>query len=99
QALIGIEDLALFLNRSWVEFWQGGDRQAAVHALDTAKSGGVGSFQGYCPTLAGEPKWWDVKLTPVRGAAEQVERLLCISRDITERRLIEEQRQQAEAAL
>jgi PAS domain S-box-containing protein len=99
QALIGIEDLAVFLNRSWVEFWQEDDKQAALKALDSAKAGGVGSFQGYCPTLAGEPKWWDVKLTPVRGVDGQVERLLCISRDITERKQIEAQRQQAEAAL
>jgi PAS domain S-box-containing protein len=99
QALVGIENLALFLNRYWIEFWQGNDRESALHALDTAKAGGVGSFQGYCPTLAGEPKWWDVKLTPIRGVNGQVERLLCISRDITERKQIEEQRQQTEAAL
>ncbi|MFL9450664.1 MULTISPECIES: PAS domain S-box protein [Nostocales] len=92
QASIGIQEMDPFLNTAWVEFWQkADDRQAALDALDMAKAGGVGNFQGYCPTLAGEPKWWDVKLTPIRGAEGQVERLLCVSRDITERRRIEEE--------
>ncbi|MEP1075212.1 PAS domain S-box protein [Leptolyngbya sp. PL-A3] len=100
QALIGIQEMAPFLNTAWVEFWQNvDDRQAAVDALDMARAGGVGNFQGYCPTLAGEPKWWDVKLTPIWGVAGQVERLLCISRDITERRQVEEERHQNQERL
>ncbi|MBD2534066.1 PAS domain S-box protein [Nostoc flagelliforme FACHB-838] len=99
QALIGIQEMTPFLNASWVEFWQDADQLAALDALDMAKAGKVGSFQGYCPTLAGEPKWWDVKLTPIRGAGGQVERLLCISRDITERRRIEEERHQNQERL
>ncbi|MBD2101370.1 PAS domain S-box protein [Leptolyngbya sp. FACHB-261] len=96
QALIGIQDPTSLLNCSWVEFWQGADRQAALNALDTAKAGGVGRFQGYSPTLAGEPKCWDVKLTAIRGAEGQVEQLLCISRDITEQKRVEDERKRAE---
>jgi PAS domain S-box-containing protein len=92
QALLGIQDITLFLNTSWAEYWQGTDQQAAVEAIAKARTGEVCSFQGYRPTLSGEPKWWDSKVSPIRGADGQVERLLCVSRDITERR-------QAEAAL
>lgn len=92
QSLIGINNITPFLGYAWVKFWQEAERPAAQEALNCAKSGGVGTFQGYCPTLAGEPKWWDVRLTPMRDADGNVERLLCISRDVTERK-------QAEAAL
>jgi PAS domain S-box-containing protein len=99
QALLGIQDITPFLHTSWVEFWQGTDQQAAIEAIAKARSGKVHTFQGYCPTLSGEPKWWDSKVSPIRGAKGQVEQLLCISRDITERRQIEEERKRAEEKL
>ncbi|HEY9909198.1 MAG TPA: PAS domain S-box protein, partial [Thermosynechococcaceae cyanobacterium] len=92
QAALNISNVRPFLGCSWVEFWQGADKQAALNAIDCAKAGKISTFQGYLPTQTGEPKWWDNKVSPIRGADGQVERLLCISRDITARR-------QAEAAL
>ncbi|MBD2014357.1 PAS domain-containing protein [Microcoleus sp. FACHB-53] len=92
QALLGIQDITPFLNTSWAEFWQGADQQAAIEAIAQARVGKVATFQGYRPTLSGEPKWWDSKVSSIRGAEGQIERLLCISRDITERK-------QAEAVL
>jgi PAS domain S-box-containing protein len=89
QALLGIPDITPFLNTSWAQFWRGADQQAAIEAINQARAGKVTTFQGYRPTLSGEPKWWDSKVSPIRGAAGQVERLLCISRNITERRLAE----------
>jgi PAS domain S-box-containing protein len=99
QALLGIQDITPFLNTSWSEFWQGEDQQAAIEAIAKARAGEVGTFQGYRPTLNGEPKWWDSKVSPIWGAEGHVEYLLCISRDITERRLSEENRKQAEENL
>lgn len=96
QVLLGVQDVAPFLNTSWIEFWQGADQQAASEAIAKARIGEVCTFQGCCPTPNGEPKWWDIKISPIRGTGGQVERLLCISRDITERRQIEDQRKQAE---
>jgi len=92
QALLGIQDITPFLNTSWAQFWQGADQQAAIEAIAQARVGKVATFQGYRPTLSGEPKWWDSKVSSIRGAEGQIERLLCISRDITERK-------QAEAVL
>jgi PAS domain S-box-containing protein len=99
QALLGIQDIAPFLNTSWAEFWQGADQQAAVEAIAKARAGEICTFQGYRPTLNGEPKWWDSKVSPIRGAAGQVERLLCLSRDITLRKQSEDKRKQAEERL
>jgi PAS domain S-box-containing protein len=94
QALLGINDIKPLLNRSWSDLWRGADGQAAMNAIDTAKAGKVCTFQGYCPTFTGEPKWWDSKVSPIKGADGQVERLLCISRDITGRKQAEAEREQ-----
>ncbi len=99
QSLLGIKDITPFLNRDWSDFWQGADRQAAVNAINAAKAGKVCSFQGNCPTLTGEPRWWDCKVSPIKGADGQIERLLCISRDITEQQIVQRERQRTEAAL
>jgi PAS domain S-box-containing protein len=99
QALLGIQDLTPLLSTLWIDFWQGSDRQAAIQAVATAKAGEVFTFQGYCPTASGEPKWWEVKVSPIRGALGQVDRLLCISRDITLRRQNEIEHKRAEERL
>jgi PAS domain S-box-containing protein len=89
QVLLGIQDITPFLNTSWADFWQGTDQQTAIEAIAQARVGKVATFQGYRPTLSGEPKWWDSKVSAIRGAEGQIERLLCISRDITERKQAE----------
>ncbi|MBD0334237.1 MAG: response regulator [Cyanobacteria bacterium Co-bin13] len=94
QTLLDIADIRPFLHRSWSESWQGVDQQVALLAIEAARSGGVGTFQGYRSSETGEPKWWDNKVTAILGAAGQVERFLCISRDITERRRTELEREQ-----
>nr|WP_290225188.1 PAS domain S-box protein [Trichocoleus desertorum] len=97
QMLLGIHDITPLLSTSWIEFWQGTDQQAAIEAIAKARAGEVFTFQGYCPTLDGEPKWWDIKISPIRGADGQIERLLCISRDITDRRQMEAALRESEA--
>ncbi|MBD2087740.1 PAS domain S-box protein [Coleofasciculus sp. FACHB-542] len=89
QVRLGIRDITPFLNTSWAEFWQGAVKQAAIEAIAKARDGEVCTFQGACLTLNGELKWWDHKISPIREDNGQVERLLCISREITERRLME----------
>ena len=34
--------------------------------------------------MKGTPKWWDVVITPITNSEGAVERLLAVSRDITE---------------
>lgn len=99
QTLLKIQNITPFLKTAWIEFWEGADQQAAIEAISRARSGEIFTFQGYRPTLTGEPKWWDIKVSPIRGASGQVERLLCVSRDITERMRIENERKQAEKHL
>ena len=90
QALLEIEDIAAYLGTPWVDFWQGADHKAAGEAIAEATRGGVGAFRGYCPTAKGTPKWWDVLITPIADAEGNPERLLAISRDVSERIRAEE---------
>lgn len=86
QALLEIDDLSSFINLEWVNFWQETYNQAARSAIETAKAGGTGKFQGYCPTAKGTPKWWEVVVTPLLDAEGKPEKLLSVSRDISARK-------------
>jgi len=78
-------DLESVLGSSWIDFWRGADREAARKAVQTARDGGVGRFVGSFATVRTKtPKWWDVLVTPVMNADGQLEKLLAVSRDVTD---------------
>jgi len=83
QELLGIDDVQPYLHTSWIEFWGSGDRQAAQAAVAEAAAGRVGTFVGFFRTLRNEPKWWEVKISPILDAYRQPHRLLAVSRDVT----------------
>jgi formate hydrogenlyase transcriptional activator len=84
-------ELAPLLNSSWIDFWQGEDREAAQAAVEKARSGGTGRFVGYFATIVTkQPRWWDVVVSPIHDAQGKPERLLAVSRDITKHKLNEE---------
>ena len=86
-----IPDVGPFLNRSWIDFWQGSDREAARAAVDAAREGRTSRFTGYFPTVAsGEPHWWDVVVSPIRDSDGAVCRILAVSRDVTTRKQAED---------
>ncbi|MGV9014010.1 MAG: PAS domain S-box protein [Flavobacteriales bacterium] len=85
QKLLCIPDIAPYLNTPWKEFYEGEDaRAAAAAAVEAAAQGGEGNFVGFFHTVQGEPKWWDVRITPIRDAGGTINRLLAVSRDVTE---------------
>jgi PAS domain S-box-containing protein len=86
-----IDDFSRVANAEWLDFWTGKDKDAARTAIDAARAGGIGHFQGYCPTWKGTPNWWDVLITPILGVERKPERLLAISRDVTEERNAQDQ--------
>ena len=87
QNILKIEDIRPYLNRPWLDLWSGTDRELAEQALQTARAGKEGVFEGFLSTATGDPKWWDVIVSPVLGAGDKPERLLVVSRDVTERHL------------
>lgn len=90
QKTMHIDDVGPFLNKPWLDFWQGDDRPAAQEALRAAAAGGKGSFVGFSRTMRGVSKWWDVVISPILDSHQQPARLLAVSRDVTERKQVEE---------
>jgi PAS domain S-box-containing protein len=99
QAVMEIDDFELFKGCPWPEFWSGSDRDAAAAAIEAARAGGVGRFQGFAPTAKGTPRWWDVVVTPINGSDGRPDRLLSVSRDQTKERLAQEAVRGSEARL
>ena len=97
QALLGIDDIQPLLNTSWLAFWEGEHRLAAQAALALAAAGQSDRFVGFFRTFRGEPKWWDVAVSPILDALGQPEYLLAVSRDITERKQAEDSLRDSEA--
>lgn len=91
MAALEICDLTAIIGTSWVEFWQGKDCEAARQAIHMAGKGGIGRFIGYFPTTqTKQPRWWDVVINPINNAQGHPEKLLAISRDVTELKQAEE---------
>ncbi|WP_246692566.1 PAS domain-containing protein [Methylobacterium sp. WL64] len=86
-----LSDFNLVQGCPWPDFWQGQGHTDAHAALDAARAGGVGHFQGPANTYIGTPRWWDVQVTPILGPNGQPQKLLSVSRDITGQKAIESQ--------
>src|SRR5262245_35504375 len=68
--VLEICDLGPHINSSWIDFWNGNDRDNARAAVETARSGAVGRFVGYFETVqTHRPMWFDVVVSPIRDAS------------------------------
>ena len=77
-------DLAPVLNSSWIDFWDGEDREAARVAVDSARRGETGRFTGYFETrVTRQPRCFDVIVSPIFDSTGRPERILALSRDVT----------------
>jgi formate hydrogenlyase transcriptional activator len=93
-------DLSPFVDSSWIDFWQGEDREAAQAAVEAARNGGTGRFIGYfATTVTKQPRWWDVVVSPIREAEGKPERLLAVSRDVTKHKQDEQALREAQAQI
>ena len=95
QELLEIADIQPYLGRNWVDFWKGVDRENALAAVDAARNGNTGKFEGYRETEKGSPAWWEVIVTPICDSENRVESVLAVSRNCTERKVTEKQQQLA----
>ena len=87
-----VEDFGKLKGCPWPDFWAGAGNTEARAAVETAKAGGTGRFKGAANTAKGNPRYWDVQVSPIFGEDGKPSQILSISRDITE--LVEFQEQQ-----
>lgn len=83
KRVMEVSDFEAVRGCPWPDFWQGEDKIQAQAAVAAARAGGAGQFQGRADTLAGNSRWWNVQVTPIRDAEGRPEKLLAVSRDIT----------------
>jgi PAS domain S-box-containing protein len=86
QRIMEVSDFGAIKGCPWPDFWQDKGKIDAKAAVAAALEGKTGHFQGFATTMAGTPKWWDVTVTLIRDAEGAPDRLLSVSRDITEAR-------------
>jgi PAS domain S-box-containing protein len=67
----------------WTALWPAALHAEVEGAVATALQGGTGTFVACYPNAEQILKWWDVVVTPIRGADGQVAQLLAISRDVS----------------
>ncbi|MFM9915067.1 MAG: PAS domain S-box protein, partial [Rhizobacter sp.] len=92
RCLMEIDDFGPLCGQEWSALWPAEARQDIGRSIAAARHGESCSFQAFCPTAKGTPRWWDVVVSPVRDWANgQVVRLLSVSHDVTERKNAEEQ--------
>lgn len=85
-----IEDFSSCHYVLWPEFWKGEAKTQVQEALEAARDGKAVSFEGPANTFLGTPRWWEVRVSPIRDQSGEVTRLLAISRDVTARRTAEQ---------
>ena len=92
--ILEIDDLASFVGKQWIDLWEGDEKELAYQAVETARKGKSASFEGYCKTAKGTLRYWDVSIAPIFDVAGKPIRLISTSRDITERREAESEREE-----
>ena len=83
---LGLGDPLTVVGRPWTALWPEVEAAKVGRAVAEARSGRTARFEAFRPTAQGAPRWWDVVVAPVLGAAgEPPARLVSVSRDVTER--------------
>lgn len=92
QEVMEVCDFDTVKGTPWSDFWSGSGNINATDAIAAALAGKIGSFQGEANTLKGNPRYWDVRVTPITDEVGHPINLLAISRDISHLREIDRQR-------
>ncbi|XXE60238.1 PAS domain-containing protein [Pseudomonas sp. R1-18] len=86
QRIMEVCDFGAIQGCPWPDFWQDQGNLDALAAVEAAKAGRSASFMGTAKTMAGTEKWWHVQVSPILDKTGQPDKILCVSRDMTELR-------------
>ena len=87
MCVMEIDDFGEFCGQAWSSLWPAEAVADIERSVKRAIAGEASTFEAFCPTAKGTPKWWEISVSPVRASPDgPVVRLLAVSRDITQRR-------------
>ncbi|KPX57652.1 PAS domain-containing protein [Pseudomonas amygdali] len=86
QQIMEVSDFNAIRGCPWPDFWQDQGNLDAIAAVEAARAGQNASFMGSAKTLTGTVKWWHVQVSPIFGKDGKPEKILCVSRDMTQLR-------------
>ncbi len=90
QRVMEVSDFNAIVGCPWPDFWQDQGNLDAIAAVEAARAGQNASFTGSAQTIKGTTKWWHVQVSPIFGKDGKPEKILCVSRDMTQLRDAEE---------
>ena len=85
-----IDDFSTFKNTDWTTIFGIDNELLARASINKALKGESSKFTALCPTAKGNPKWWDVVVTPLCKTEGYVHQILSVSRDVTEAKKAEQ---------
>ncbi|QEL16466.1 PAS domain S-box protein [Limnoglobus roseus] len=88
-ASMEIDDFGTVRGCPWPTLWPESLAAQVDNAIRVAVNGQVNRFSGACPTAKGTPKHWDVIVAPIPDSRGKVQKLVSVSRDVTEQKAIE----------
>ena len=79
-----IDSPAEITGKTWWELWPAEARDSLRAAVDRAFAGQIATHRGSCPTAKGEPREWDVRVSPLVNGDGSITQVLAVSRDVTQ---------------
>ncbi len=83
RCAMGIDDFALVAGKNWWDLWPEEAQPLIREAVTKARTGENSRFEAFCPTGKGEPRWWDVSVSPLIDERGELKGLISVSRDIS----------------
>jgi PAS domain S-box-containing protein len=83
RCALGIDDFTTVAGKDWWDMWPAESQQMVRDSIATARDKGSARFEAFCPTAKGEPRWWDVTVSPLRDEQGELRGLISISRDVS----------------
>lgn len=80
-----IESFDLVAGKDWWSLWPAEAQPQMRDAVIRASAGERVRLEAYCPTYKGSPRWWEVSVFPLHDRRGELQGLLSVSRDITDR--------------
>lgn len=72
------------IGRHWWDLWPAESHSVVQEATAKGAAGDTTDFRGFAPTARGRPKWWDVRVVPIRNGSGDVSGVLVVSKDVTD---------------